>query len=235
MRVAVCVDGDNLGPWAAGQVRAIAAPLGRLDTLRTYGDATRAAGWLAEPGFHFVHAGCGKNASDLALGVDAMDLALAERFDILVIASSDGDFSHLATRLRDRGRTVHGIGEAKTPARFRAACSRFHQIAPTVTTLRPPATQPTQGGPDPIPQALHARVHAIVKAACKDGGPGIAITDLNARLHAEARFSISQHPSRSWRAYFSARASIYAIDRTTPGQALVRLCDRPLPPVAAAD
>lgn len=67
----------------------------------------------------------GKNASDIALVIDAMDLLHTGRFDAFCIVSSDGDFTRLAARIREQGVDVYGFGEQKAPESFRKACKRF--------------------------------------------------------------------------------------------------------------
>ncbi|MEZ5723187.1 MAG: NYN domain-containing protein [Paracoccaceae bacterium] len=97
------------------------------------------------PGIRFVHAGTGKNAADLLLSIDAVELALREGYEMFVIASSDGDFSHLAIRLRETGHLVVGCGVATAPARFRTACSRFVELGSAEVHLPvPPAASELQ-------------------------------------------------------------------------------------------
>jgi len=67
----------------------------------------------------------GKNASDIALVIDAMDLLHTGRFDGFCLVSSDSDFTRLASRIREQGINVYGFGEQKTPESFRQACHRF--------------------------------------------------------------------------------------------------------------
>ncbi|NLB50136.1 MAG: NYN domain-containing protein, partial [Clostridiaceae bacterium] len=67
----------------------------------------------------------GKNATDSAMIIDAMDILYTDRIDGFVLVSSDSDFTKLATRLRESGKTVYGFGEMKTPNAFIAACDRF--------------------------------------------------------------------------------------------------------------
>ncbi|MCV2865605.1 NYN domain-containing protein [Albidovulum sediminicola] len=85
--------------------------------------------WHGAAGFRLIHAGTGKNAADLLLCIDAMELAMGQSFSDVVIASSDGDFAHLAVQLRERGLRVIGVGEAKAPPLFRAACTRFEVVS----------------------------------------------------------------------------------------------------------
>ena len=86
----------------------------------------------------------GKNSTDSALIIDAMDLLYSGNVDGFVLVSSDSDFTRLATRLRESGKTVYGVGERKTPKAFRDACDKFTFLevlrAPTPTPGRRRAT-----------------------------------------------------------------------------------------------
>ncbi|MDE3078806.1 MAG: NYN domain-containing protein [Paracoccaceae bacterium] len=131
--LAVLIDADNSSPqWAEAIFEEIAS-LGEASVRRIYGDFSRSAlkGWsdrLATLGLvphHSPMNTVGKNASDIALVIDAMDLLHSGRFDGFVLVSSDSDFTRLASRIREQGLDVYGIGQQKTPEAFRRACKRF--------------------------------------------------------------------------------------------------------------
>ncbi|TMV59140.1 NYN domain-containing protein, partial [Thioclava sp. BHET1] len=131
--LAVLIDADNSSPqWATAVFEEIAS-LGEASVRRIYGDFSRSAlkGWsdrLATLGLVPQHSPMntvGKNASDIALVIDAMDLLHSGRFDGFVLVSSDSDFTRLASRIREQGLDVYGIGQHKTPEAFRRACKRF--------------------------------------------------------------------------------------------------------------
>ncbi len=131
--LAVLIDADNSSPqWAEAIFEEIAA-LGEASVRRIYGDFSRPAlkGWsdrlagLALVPHHSPANTVGKNASDIALVIDAMDLLHSGRFDGFVLISSDSDFTRLASRIREQGLDVYGIGQSKTPEAFRKACKRF--------------------------------------------------------------------------------------------------------------
>jgi len=100
----------------------------------------------------------GKNASDIALVIDAMDLLHSGRFDGFCLVSSDSDFIRLAARIREQGVDVYGFGEQKTPESFRQACRRFVYTE----NLLPEAPGPAE--PD-RPDARPASVTRPVKGA----------------------------------------------------------------------
>ena len=131
--LAVLVDADNSSPvWAEAIFEEIAS-LGEASVRRIYGDFSRPQmkGWsdrlaaLALVPHHQPANTVGKNASDIALVIDAMDLLHSGLFDGFVLISSDSDFTRLASRIREQGLDVYGIGQQKTPEAFRKACKRF--------------------------------------------------------------------------------------------------------------
>jgi len=132
-RVAVLIDADNTSGTAAGAVIAEASRHGRLVIRRVYGDWTSNAlqKWKVvladhamQPAQQFANT-TGKNATDSALIIDAMDLLHADAAEVFCIVSSDADFTRLASRLRESAKVVVGIGRRKTPKAFVQACERF--------------------------------------------------------------------------------------------------------------
>ncbi len=213
--VAVLIDGDNLSGKHAARIMQIAAALGRPTVLRAYVDAQRPSDWHAAHGFRLMHAGTGKNASDLLLALDAVELALRDDVDQFVIASSDGDFSHLALRLREYGAFVTGVGEAKTPQTFRAACADFVEIgAQHFTSVPKPPAAEARGDLD----------NKIVALMTEQGclSEGMRISALGPLMHARHGTRISTFPERTWRAYLKARPELYLLDPRGP-EARVRL------------
>lgn len=124
-RIALLVDGENLSADHAGFLITTAAKLGMVCVKRVYGAATRLGGWISAPGYRVVHVPSGKNAGDIALSLEALELALTRQVDEFVIATSDRDISLAAMRLVELGFPVTGVGEGKAPADFRKACGRF--------------------------------------------------------------------------------------------------------------
>ncbi len=131
--LAVLIDADNTSPqWAEAIFEEIAS-LGEASVRRIYGDfsSNYLKGWSEKlaslalvPHQQFANT-TGKNSSDIALVIDAMDILHTGRFDGFVLISSDSDFTRLASRIREQGVDVYGIGQQKTPAAFRNACKRF--------------------------------------------------------------------------------------------------------------
>lgn len=147
-RLAVLIDADNASPRIAGGLFEEIAKIGEASVRRIYGDfsGTRLKGWADVLSTHAImpHQNfantVGKNASDVALVIDAMDLLHSGRFDAFCLVSSDSDFTRLAARIREQGIDVYGFGEHKTPESFRQACRRFvytENLLPEVTVLGP--------------------------------------------------------------------------------------------------
>lgn len=132
-RLAVLIDADNTQAAVVQPLLAEVAKYGVASVKRCYGDWTtnRLQGWKAVLNEHAIHPvqqfsyTTGKNATDAALIIDAMDLLYTGRLQGYCIVSSDSDFTRLATRLRESGMTVYGFGEQKTPRPFVTACDRF--------------------------------------------------------------------------------------------------------------
>jgi uncharacterized LabA/DUF88 family protein len=132
-RLAVLIDADNASSQIADGLFEEIAKIGEASVRRIYGNfaSQRMKGWsdvLSKhaiiPHQQFAYTP-GKNASDIALVIDAMDLLHSGRFDGFCLVSSDSDFTRLAARIREQGVDVYGFGEQKTPESFRQACRRF--------------------------------------------------------------------------------------------------------------
>ena len=132
-RLAVLIDADNTSAKIADGLFEEIAKIGEASVRRIYGDfaSPRSKGWVEILARHaiipqqqFAYT-IGKNASDITLVIDAMDLLHSGRLDGFCLVSSDSDFTRLASRIREQGIDVFGFGEQKTPESFRQACRRF--------------------------------------------------------------------------------------------------------------
>src|SRR6266571_3253122 len=185
-KMAVLIDAGNAQPAIAGALLAEVTKFGTAHVKRAYGDwtGTRLTGWkdqlLAQsiqPIQQFAYTS-GKNATDAAMVIDAMDLLYSGRFDGFCIVSSDSDFTRLAARIRESGLTVYGFGERKTPKPFVAACDKFIYIENL--TYAESAVTPAGAVLKPAPRASAAKLKgdtALVKqlrnaveAASEDDG-----------------------------------------------------------------
>jgi uncharacterized protein (TIGR00288 family) len=132
-RLAVLIDADNTSPKLTKEMFEELASYGTITVKRAYGDWTNPhlTGWrdvllgnAISPQQQFAYT-YGKNATDSALIIDAMDLLYSGNVEGFAIVSSDSDFTPLATRLRESGKRVIGVGQRKTPKAFVEACERF--------------------------------------------------------------------------------------------------------------
>ncbi len=132
-RIAVLIDADNTQPAIAQALLAEIAKYGVASVKRVYGDWTQPnlRGWkeqlvqsAIQPQQQFAYTS-GKNSTDSAMIIDAMDLLYTDRFDAFCIVTSDSDFTRLASRLRESGKDVYGFGERKTPQSLVSACDKF--------------------------------------------------------------------------------------------------------------
>jgi uncharacterized LabA/DUF88 family protein len=132
-KLAVLIDADNAQPGIVDGLLAEIANYGVASVKRIYGDWTGPGlkGWKEillqhsiQPMQQFAYTK-GKNATDSAMIIDAMDLLYTGKFDGFCIVSSDSDFTKLASRIRESGLLVYGFGEQKTPTPFVSACDKF--------------------------------------------------------------------------------------------------------------
>ena len=132
-RLAILIDADNSQPRIIEGLLEEIANYGVASVKRIYGDWTNSqlSGWkkmLLEHGIQPIQQFAytqGKNSTDSAMIIDAMDLLYTKNFDGFCIVTSDSDFTRLASRIRENGLIVYGFGERKTPKSFMGACDKF--------------------------------------------------------------------------------------------------------------
>lgn len=229
-KLAVLIDADNAQPTITEALLAEVAKYGTAHVKRAYGDwtGTNLKGWkdhlLAQsiqPIQQFAYT-TGKNATDAAMVIDAMDLLYSGRFDGFCIVSSDSDFTRLAARLRESGLTVYGFGERKTPRPFVAACDKFIYIenlagtptAPVNAALKPKAAISAAQLKGDI--ALVSQLRNAIEAASDDDGW--------ASLASVGNIITKQSPDFDSRNYGYAKLSdlitattLFELDRRSPG------------------
>jgi len=143
--IALLIDADNAQASTLDPVLTVLAELGTVNVRRVYGNWAKSElkGWRdmtvrhgIEPQQQFDITK-GKNATDMKMTIDAMDLLHRGRVDAFGIMSSDSDFMPLATRIRQDGLDVYGFGNSNTPAGFRNACTRFIDVNALMETTKP--------------------------------------------------------------------------------------------------
>jgi hypothetical protein len=167
--LAVLVDADNIPAKYAEAIMKEITALGEPALRRVYGDWS--GGHLRHWADKVLELGLvahqetantkGKNASDIGLVIDAMDILHSGRFDGFVLVSSDSDFTRLASRIREEGLDVIGIGEGKAPEALRKVCNRFIQVENIIEEQEPKIAgdvpRPGKRKPqDALPLILHA-------------------------------------------------------------------------------
>ncbi len=134
--IALLIDADNITPAGIDPALTVMAELGQVNIRRAYGNFAKQglAKWGALTNKYGIRphqqfdVSKGKNATDMAMTIDAIDLLYQGKVDGFGIMSSDSDFTPLVSRLRQDGILVYGFGSAKTPEAFKTACTRFIDI-----------------------------------------------------------------------------------------------------------
>ncbi|TBG52549.1 NYN domain-containing protein [Rhizobium leguminosarum] len=220
--LALLIDGDNASPKIILGLMAEIANYGTASVKRIYGDWTgpNLKGWKEcllehsiQPIQQFAYT-TGKNATDGAMIIDAMDLLYTGRFSGFCIVSSDSDFARLAARIREQAVTVYGFGERKTPRPFITACDKFvyfdvlnaqtEEIDEAVATPpQKPETRPAAVKASPKKAGLNKAARdmltkAVIATADEDGRANLAqvgghlakqAPDFDARNYGFARLS----------------------------------------------
>ena len=177
-RLAVLIDADNTSPKYADALLDELAKYGVATVKRAYGDWTTSqlGGWKTQLNRHAIAPvqqfsyTTGKNSTDSALIIDAMDLLYSGNLDAFAIVSSDSDFTRLATRIRESGMTVYGLGRRKTPSSLVAACDKFIYLE----VLGDEADEPDEpadqdGAPPPLPE-LEPLLRRAIDSTSQDDG-----------------------------------------------------------------
>ena len=202
--LAILIDAQNIPSAMAPRIFAKIESIGASSVRLAYGDWSDQSlkGWKSclhqyaiRPVQQFCHV-VGKNAADMALIIDAMDLLHSGRHDGFCIVSSDSDFSSLAVRIRQQAVKVYGIGRFNTPASFTTACDRFIVLdePPAVKAQTPPVQAKSVSLPSKEP--LSSSDLNILRAAirAKTDGTGWAdIAAVGSHLAQQPQFRVRDH------------------------------------------
>lgn len=186
-RIAVLIDCDNVSSKHTAAVLEELAKYGTPTVKRAYGDwtTTQLGGWKGElqryaiqPIQQFAYT-VGKNSTDSALIIDAMDLLWQGNVEAFALISSDSDFTRLATRLRESGKRVYGLGMRKTPESLRRAVDQFIFLEllteqsqdddPAQDEERPPQSPSDEGSPEQTINLQSALTRAVNATSGDDG------------------------------------------------------------------
>lgn len=177
-RVAVLADCDNTSPEILEHALRVVAQFGRVVLRRGYGNhATLANRWQEAlvrlaftPCLQYQYAS-GKNTSDIALALDALEALFDDRADTFCLVTSDSDFAYLCRKLRERGATVHIVGEAKSPDALRNASDQFFEWQPPEPAAAA-ADSAKPAAPKPVPKRRPRSVIAAVALLASDTSEG---------------------------------------------------------------
>ncbi|KAK4212145.1 NYN domain-containing protein [Rhypophila decipiens] len=252
LKLAVLIDADNAQPSVANALLAEVAKFGTAFVRRAYGDWTGAnlKGWKEQlltqsiqPIQQFAYTQ-GKNATDSAMIIDAMDLLYTNRFDGFCLVSSDSDFTRLASRIRESGLVVYGFGERKTPKPFVSACDKFIYVE-NLNIIRDEQAVVAPGAPlGPVP-ATTGVVAGPQQKMAPQYSSSPASTKMDGNLKRQLRMAVEAasdedgwsnlakvgslmtkvHPDFDPRTYgftkfgeLVAASNLFDIDRRTPGK-----------------
>lgn len=208
--IALLIDADNVQPDGIDPVLTVLAELGQVNIRRAYGNWAKPA--LSNWSKHTHRFGLqpvqqfdmtrGKNATDMAMTIDAIDLLYAGKVDGFGIMSSDSDFTPLATRLRQDGKTVYGFGDFKTPEAFKTACTRFIEVdkliaaSKTVDEPAPASNGKTAEAPAakaPVDQEVIDLLVAAWKASKRDAQGFASLSEMGKIANNRSSFDVRNH------------------------------------------
>lgn len=226
-KLAVLIDADNAQPSMSGPLLAEVAKYGTACVKRAYGDwtGTGLKGWKDQllkhaiqpiQQFAYTH---GKNATDMAMIIDAMDLLYSNKYDGFCLISSDSDFTRLAVRIRESGLPVYGFGNRATPAAFVVACNRFVYVENlAVNEAHGTQALPQKRETTLLKDAgLADQLETAVEAASEDDGwaPLADVGSLMTKRHPD--FDPRSYGYSKLSGLFAATA-IFEVTRRSPGK-----------------
>ena len=184
--IALLIDADNSSAASLDEVLTVLAELGTVNVRRAYGNWSKPAlkGWVQMIHRHAIEPQQqfdltkGKNATDMKMTIDAMDLLFRGRVQGFGLMTSDSDFMPLAMRIRQDGLPVYGFGTGKTPESFRQACTRFIDVGALMEAAKQPAPKDSS---NPIDEELIDLLGAAIKASKKDDQGYASLSEVGQR------------------------------------------------------
>jgi uncharacterized protein (TIGR00288 family) len=205
--IALLIDADNITPAAIDPVLTVMAELGQVNIRRAYGNFAKQglAKWDTITNRYGIRpqqqfdVSKGKNATDMAMTIDAIDLLYGGKVDGFGIMSSDSDFTPLVTRLRQDGLIVYGFGSAKAPEAFKTACTRYIDVDQLIRTAEQDVIvveeeeEATPPAPKPIDDDLNALLGAAWKAAKRDSKGWASLGEVGNIAGNRSSFDVRNH------------------------------------------
>ena len=218
INLALLIDVDNVSARYIERILSELSQYGKITVRRMYGDwsQVRLKRWLTVASRYSLtpvmqtNATPGKNASDIGLIIDAMDILYGGDVEGFCIVSSDGDFNRLATRIRESGKVVIGMGEKKTPQAFRASCERFVTLDMLATAKEEQETEEddaqTNVSTDIVPkEALENTIINMINDNMAAGKETTGLGEIGSRL-------VKIYPDFDIRNYNYSRLSTFVKD-----------------------
>ena len=228
--IALLIDADNTTPLGIDPVLTVMAELGQVNIRRAYGNFAKdnLAKWGAITGKYGIRpqqqfdVSKGKNATDMAMTIDAIDLLYQGKVDGFGLMTSDSDFTPLVTRLRQDGIVVYGFGEKKTPVAFKTACTRFIDINQLIANSS--EDQKTKGPTDNQPSDdadLMDLIGAAYKEAKKNEEGYAKLQSVGQIAGNRSSFDVRNYGYKSLSELFGNLAN-FDLKRTTDNQVLIK-------------
>ncbi|BBC73151.1 conserved hypothetical protein [Altererythrobacter sp. B11] len=226
--IALLIDADNASHHGIDPVLTVLAELGQVNIRRAYGNWAKPAlgNWSKithrfglQPMQQFDLTK-GKNATDMAMTIDAVDLLYRGKVDGFGIMSSDSDFTPLVTRLRQDGLIVYGFGSEKAPEAFRTACTRFIDVDQLIRTSEAEDTRPSNG--NAIDNELIELLGAAWKAASRDDEGYARLQEVGQIAGNRSSFDVRNHGFKRLSDLMRAAGDNFKLERREDNQLYVK-------------
>jgi hypothetical protein len=226
--IALLIDADNASHNGIDPVLTVLAELGQVNIRRAYGNWAKPAlsnwnkishryGLQPVQQFDLTK---GKNATDIAMTIDAIDLLNAGKVDGFGIMSSDSDFTPLVTRLRQDGLIVYGFGSDKAPEAFRTACTRYIDVDQLIRTSADEDGKPDAGSP--IDAELIELLGAAWKAASRDDEGYARLHEVGQIAGNRSSFDVRNHGFKRLSDLIGAASENFKMERRDDNQLYVK-------------
>ena len=227
--IALLIDADNASPVGIDPVLTALAELGQVNIRRAYANWAKPAlskwsqithrfGLQPMQQFDLTK---GKNATDMAMTIDAIDLLYRGKVDGFGIMSSDSDFTPLVTRLRQDGLTVFGFGSAKTPEAFKTACTRFIDVDQLIRTH-----EAEEDVPPPESQRIDRELIELLgdawKAASRDENGYARVQEVGKIAGNRSSFDVRNHGFKRLSDLLEALSDNFKLERREGNQIYVK-------------
>jgi hypothetical protein len=228
--IALLIDADNASHAGIDPVLTVLAELGQVNIRRAYGNWAKPAlanwnkithryGLQPMQQFDLTK---GKNATDIAMTIDAIDLLYAGKVDGFGIMSSDSDFTPLVTRLRQDGLIVYGFGSDKAPEPFKTACTRFIDVDQLIRTSSQDDSGKASGGGRKIDAELIDLLGAAWKAASRDDEGYAQLHEVGQIAGNRSSFDVRNHGFKRLSDLMQAAGDHFKLERRDDKQLYVR-------------